>query len=277
MFPVLATIDEGWTAATGFIRAYPRQSLGFLLVYLAAAGIGMSGTIEIPLPPWLAGLALTWGLGVAGLLILAPVWTALYRFAVLGDRSRRYLQFDVRTRRVAGIMLIMAIVTLVGATPFALGLDIMPLVSRRRLLVVMVVGFAFMAKFGGFWLNARLAIAPAMGATGTRPETLDTSWAYTSRASFRIMAMLFLVYLPMLSVAVFFFIALAVLQFKPGSTGAMVLTATNVIVTTILAAATDLTWGAVSARLAPTLVKIHRQRAADLAGEQISVRDQTKS
>ena len=135
MFPILGTVDEGLSAALGFVRAYRGLCVIFMLTYLAAAGVGISGWVELPLPLWLSGLALTWGLGAIGLLILAPVWTALFRFTVLGDSARRYWQFDSRTRRVALVQFIMAVVMLIGATPFALGLDVLPLVAGRRLIV----------------------------------------------------------------------------------------------------------------------------------------------
>ncbi len=273
MFPILSTIDEGWTAAVGFMRAYPRQSLLFVLVYLGAAGVGVGNFVVLPLPVWLAGLALTWGLGVTGLILLAPVWTALYRYAVLGDRNRRYWQFDVRLWRVLVVMVVMALIMLIGAVPFALGLDVLQLLGGRRMFVAGIVGFAFTVKALAFWLNARLAIAPAMGATGTRPQAMDTSWAYTRWASAKILVMLLLVYLPMLCASAFFAILAVLFHAAPGSTGAMVLTVANVVTTTLVSALTDLVWGAITGRLALKLVQAYRQRTVDLAKDQVAVDD----
>lgn len=273
MFRILGTIDEGASAAIGFAKAYPGQTAGFVLAYLAAAGLGVSGWISLPLPLWLSGLVLTWGLGTIALLLLAPVWTAIFRFTVLGDRSRRYVQFDVRTRRVAAVQFVMAMVMLVGAVPFALGLDVLPLVVGRRLIVGIIVLIAFFMKYVAFWLNARLAIAPAMAATGTRTQSMDTSWAYTRWASVKILVMLLLVFVPTLCVSGFFLILAVLLRFQPGSTGALVLTAATVIGTTLAAAFADFLWGTVSGRLAVQLVKANRQRAADLAKEQLDDRD----
>ncbi len=270
MFSILVTIDEGWMAAVGFLRAYRRQSVIFLVVYLAAAGIGLSNWVHLPLPVWLSGLVLTWGLGAIGLVVLAPVWTSVYRFAVLGDGNRRYWQFDTRTWRVLVVMLIMATVMLVGAIPFAIGLDVLPALGVRRLFVAIVVVIAFAVKYLAFWLNARLGIAPAMAAAGTRQQAMDTSWTYTRRASLRVLGMMLLIYLPMLCIAASF-VALAVLfRFPPGSTGAMVLTAMNALMTTMVSAATDLVWAAVTGRLALKLVKAYRQRAAELSGDQLA-------
>jgi hypothetical protein len=263
MFSIPSVIGEGFKAARGYADAYKAQAAGFVGANLAFAAIGASGLIHLPLPVWLGGLLITWGLGVLLTLVLAPCWTALYRFAVLGDRSRGYRMIDVRTRRVAGTMVAMAFISLLGAIPFALALDVLPHMATRRLVGLGAVGFAALVKYGAFWLNARLGIAPAMAAAGTKPAAMDTSFAYTRWASFPMLIALLLVYLPVLVISGAFVWVDNTFAFHPGSLRAVLMVSANVLVSTILITVTDIVWGGVSGRIAVALVKAQRARAAE--------------
>ncbi len=263
MFPIFNTIEEGGRAAAGFVRRYRWMALGFFAAYFAAAAIGVSGIVRLPMPLWLASLLVTWGLGAVAMVAMAPIWTALYRFAVLGDATRQYRQFDTRTLRVAGVMAVMSVIMLLGAVPFALGLDILPRVGPRRLVVLGAVAFAFMVKLGSFWLNARLVIAPAMAAAGSRPQALDTSFVYTRWSSFKVLFTLLLVYFPLLSVSACFIAGNSILEMIPGSPQDLAFATLNVVLTTALSATTDLVWGGVCGRMALKLVKAHRAKAAE--------------
>ena len=265
MFPIFGIIGEGLKAGFGFARAYPWHVVAIYGVSLTMACIGASGIIRLPLPLWLSGLLITWLLTVFTALILAPVWTALYRFAVLGDRSRSIREFDRRTLRVAMVMLVLAFVSLLGAVPFALGLDILPLIGARRLVFFGAITFAALVKLGGFWLNARLAIAPAMAAAGAKPQALDTSFAYTRWASIPVLATFFVIYVPHLTISAALIAMPSMLDIRPGSPPAIGLFAVNILLSTVLSATTDLVWGGVIGRLAVKLVKVQRARAAEAA------------
>ena len=56
MFPIFNTIEEGGRAAAGFVRRYRWMALGFFAAYFAAAAIGVSGIVRLPMPLWLASL-----------------------------------------------------------------------------------------------------------------------------------------------------------------------------------------------------------------------------
>jgi hypothetical protein len=265
IFPVLATIAEGLTAAWTFLRHYRWQSLGLFVAYLASGALGASGVVHFPLPTWLSGMLSTWLLSLLVTVVLAPVWTALFRFAVIGDRGRSYRQWDVRTRRVLGAMAVLAVVSLLGAVPFALGLDILPRMGPRRVVALGAISFAALVKLGAFWLNARLAIAPAMAAAGTKPQALDTSFAYTRRGAFGVLVTGLVVYLPVICITASFMLATKLFDFTPGSGEAIAFAIANVTVSTLMAGGTDLVWGAVCGRMALTLVKAQRARAAAAA------------
>jgi hypothetical protein len=147
---------------------------------------------------------------------------------------------------------------------------VLPVLGVRRLFVVIVVGIAFVVKFLAFWLTARLAIAPAMAAAGTRAQAMDTSWDYTRWTALRILAMLLLVYLPMLCISASFVVLAFVFKLAPESTEATVLIAINVVLTTTASVATDVVWAAITGRLALRLVKAHRKRTAEMSKDQLS-------
>ncbi len=234
-------------------------------LYAMGAALGASGVVHLPLPIWLGGQISGWLIGALTMVLLAPVWAGVYRFAILKDTERSWRQVDVRSRRVAGAMLVLAVVGLIGAVPFALALDVLPQIRAGKRLVLVAVGFAAVVKIAGWWLAARLAIAPAMAATGTKPQALDTSFTYTGGAVFRILAVKLLVQLPKLSVIG----GLALLADVPGMSGppgsVSLLGITTVVIGTCFAAATDLFDAAVMGRVALPLVKGHHARMAEKA------------
>ena len=265
MFPVFKSIGEGAQTALGYVRAYPWHAAGLLGLYAASAALGGSGLIRLPLPIWLGGQISGWLIGALTMLLLAPVWVGVYRFAILKDTGRSWRQVDVRSRRVAGAMLLLAVVGLIGAVPFALALDVLPQIQAGKRLVLVAVAFAVVVKIAGWWLAARLAIAPAMAATGTKPQALDTSFTYTGGAVFRILTVKLLVQLPKLSVIG----GLALLADLPGISeppGSVLLVG---IVTAVIGscfyAATDLLDAAVMGRVALPLVNGYRARMAEKA------------
>ena len=273
MFPIFGTIGEGLGAAARFVRAKPGMTFGVLGGYTIAAAIGSVGIIRLPLPFWLAGMLLTWTIALLLMLGLAPIWTALYRFAVLGDVSRRYWQIDVRTRRVALMLAVLAFISLLGALPFALALDVIPRVGLRRFAVLGAVGFAALVKAGSFWLLGRLAISGAMAATGSKPQAMDTSFAYTQGAAIPVLTTMLLVYLPSILLSGGFIATIRMAELRPGSGASMVLDLVSTSMSTLASAMTDFVWVAVSAKLALRLVKAQRVRAAEEAKRAREQRD----
>ncbi|MCX7383667.1 MAG: hypothetical protein NT133_20135 [Alphaproteobacteria bacterium] len=265
LFPIFGTVGEGLKAAGGFVAARPGMFAGVIGGYGIAAAFGASGILHLPLPFWLSGLLMTWLIALLLMLGLAPIWTALYRFAVLGDRDRRYLQWDVRTRRVALMLAVLAFISLLGAVPFALGLDIIPRVGLQRFAVLGAVSFAALVKAGSFWLLGRLAISGPMAATGSKPEAMDTSFAYTRWAAVPVLATMLLVYLPNLVISGGFISSFRLLELRAGSGAALALDIISTSVATLVSALTDFVWVAVSGKMALRLVKAQRVRAAEEA------------
>lgn len=265
LFPIFATILEGLVAAWGFVRAKPGMTIAVLCGYAVAAALGASGYLRLPIPFWLSGMLMTWLLALVLMLCLSSVWTAIYRFAVLGDVSRRFWQIDVRTRRVALMLSILAFISLLGALPFALALDVIPRVGLRRFAVLGAVGFAALVKAGSFWLLGRLAISGAMAATGSKPQAMDTSFAYTQAGAVPVLLTMFTVYLPSILLSGGFIAAIRVLEPRAGSGAALTLDILSTTLATLASAMTDFTWAAVSAKMALRLVKAQRARAAEAA------------
>ena len=231
-------------------------------MYIVGATLGASGIVWLPLPAWLGGQLSSWLVNALIMLLLAPVWVAVYRFSVLDVTDRGWRQVDLRTRRVALTMLVLSLVSLIGAVPFALGLDVLPQMRAGRRLLLLAVAVAVTVKLAAWWLGARLAIAPAMAATGTNPSALDTSFTYTKGSVFRVLATRLAVHLPLLVIVG----GLTQLdrEFGPfemakGSLIGIVL----MLLSASMAAVTDLVDAAVMGRVALRLVRAHRARAAE--------------
>ena len=260
MIPVFNTIDDGLRIVPRFLRAYPLQAFGFLLVYAVSAALSASGLLRLPMPAWMAGQMSVWLFGTISTLILTPVWTALYRFAILNDTNRQWRQVDYRSRRVAVVLLALAVVGLIGSAPFAAGLDILPRLGARRTMVIAAVGVAVAVRLGAIWLSTRLAIAPPMAATGTKSEALDISFDYTGGATLRVLAIRTLIYLPLIVTMGAFALAMQLFQGALTADLVSMLTIANVIVSTLFTACTELIDGAVMSRTAVALVRAQRAR-----------------
>lgn len=261
MFPIFGSIAEGLKVALRYGRAYPL----FAAAIFGAALLGalLKGYVRLPLPGVMAQPTTVWLVDTLVILLLAPAWVAVYRFAILNDTDRAWWPLDMRVRRVALTMLALSAVTLIGVLPFALALDVLPRMGPRRLVALAAIGMAVLVRIGSWWLSARLAIAPAMAATGTKPQALDVSFGYTRRNTMRILFTRLMIYLPLFAV-----IGLTEM-IGPGFAGsprqALFFGVLSVTFTTLLTAATELVDGAVFARVAVALVKGQRARAADLA------------
>ncbi len=261
MFPVFAAIGEGLKVALGFVRAYRLFALAIFA--LALLGSLVKGYVRLPLPGVMAQPTTVWLVDTLVLLLLVPAWVAVYRFAILGDTGRGWWPLDMRVRRVALTLLALSGVTLLGVLPFALALDVLPRMGPRRLVAIGAIAMAVMVRLGAWWLAARLAIAPAMAATGTKPQALDVSFGYTKRNALRILFTRFVIYLPLF--AGIGAMELLAPTFAGSPRQALFFAIASVTFTTLLTAATELVDGAVFARVAVTLVKAQRARAADLA------------
>lgn len=261
MIPILDIILEGIGSVWRYTRAHPGHVAAIFLVFIAKGLIGGAGGLTLPLPPWLSGLMLLWLLDVVSFAVLAPVWTAIYRHGVLGDLSRTPFEWDIRTRRVLLAGVIMAGITLLGAIPFALGLDLLPRLGTRRAVAFGAIAFACLVKIGAFWLNARLAIAPAMGAAGAKPQFLDTAFSNSRHSAASILMAMFVVYLPLLGVVGLLMFASVLISPMPGTTEFTVLKFANAGASILFGAGTELVWAGVTARFAPALIRFQRDRA----------------
>ena len=201
MFPVVQTIRAGILATNGFARNYPRQTIAAVAIYAASAAI----LVLVPPGPHLGffvgGEIRTWVGSMLALFLLAPVWTSLCRFVILGDTERRYWPPDRRDRRVLTVLIILSAIAMTGSLPFVVFVDTLQRLTISSSWIAGMLACVVMARLLFMWLALRLSIAPAMGAAGTRPNALDTSFAYTRRAVPRLFAAKALVYLPLIVLA----------------------------------------------------------------------------
>ena len=198
MFPIAQMVMEGVRAVPKFARAYPRQTIAAALIYAAIAGVSALVLPQLPIAFLASGHFKTWLGTLLALVLMAPIWTSVYRFVILGDTAHRYWPPDMRSRRVLTVLAILSVITLIGGLPFVFVVDLLPRLTVRRLVSVGIVGGALLVKLVFLWLTLRLAIAAAMAATGTRPNAMDTSFGYTSGAVMRILATKILVSLPLI-------------------------------------------------------------------------------
>jgi hypothetical protein len=260
--PVFETVYAGVMATIQFVKAYPRLLIFAALVYAGSAALSilllprlhLAGSIEPYLVSWFASLP--------GVVVLAPVWTALNRFVILGDRNRRILDVDLRVRRVLVVLLALSFIAMLGGAPFALIFDFPSRLIRRRTLAWGIIGVAGLIKLAERWLSFRLAIAPAMAAAGTRKRPLDTAFAYTGGAVFRITGVKLVIYLPL-------FAMIATLKLTGGLAGglqtALLAPPAIVSIVTVLAACTELVDAATMARIALRLAGRHAAAAKTAA------------
>jgi len=169
----------GVTALIGFARVYPWTLGAAVLSYAAFSGLLAAYLSGVRLYGWTGTYLVAWAGTLPQTILLAPVWTALLRFIILREQSRRYAQWDHRFRRVLLVMVVMSAVMMIGGLLFALTLDLLPRFPMRLLYARGILLSAFCAKFVSWWLVMRLAIAPAMAAAGTRKYPLDTAYVFT--------------------------------------------------------------------------------------------------
>jgi hypothetical protein len=160
---------------------------------------------------------------------------------------------------------VLSVIGLLGTIPFALGLDVLGRMPMRRIVALGAVAFAFLVRLGAWWLNARLVIAPAMAASGTRPQAFDIAFGYTKGAVPRIWLTLFLVYLPLFAILAANALLERLIAPLPGTDAARVLGTGSVVLAAIASIAGDLLWGATTGRMAVALVRAQRKRAAKAA------------
>ena len=191
------TVKDAIAASARFVRVYPLMSVVAAVVYTASALFSIRFLAPLAPHNWTGSQVLSWVGSVPQIVFLAPVWTALLRFVILKDGSRRYWPWDTRVRRVMLVTLILSAILTAGGVLFALSLDVLPHFAMRLLFARGAVVLALCAKLASWWLVMRLAIAPALAAAGTRPYPLDTSLSFTRRWFFTIFSVKFIIYAPL--------------------------------------------------------------------------------
>ncbi len=189
-------VREGVRALLEFALAYPWTCAYAAAVY---AGLGAAAKyfFVLQLEQFTTLQLVSWLITLPQTLALAPVWTALPRFIILGDAGRRLPTFDVRLRRVVMVTLVLSAILLLGGLVFAVTIDglrrfpIRPLFARPMLLLT------FGARLATWWLLLRLAIAPAMAAAGARDYPLDTAFSFTRGWFRRITGVRVIIYAPL--------------------------------------------------------------------------------
>ncbi|HET6195115.1 MAG TPA: hypothetical protein VFE12_05160, partial [Acetobacteraceae bacterium] len=178
-----------------FAVVYPWTCVFAAVVYAATAA---GSKYLVPFEPTHYSTAHleAWLVLLPQLLLLAPVWTALPRFIILGDERRRLLTFDYRLRRVVLVTLVLSAILMVGGLAFAITLDALQKFHVRLLFARPLLLLVFIARLAAWWLVLRLAIAPAMAAAGLRSYAIDTSFSFTRGWLFRIVGVRVIVYVP---------------------------------------------------------------------------------
>jgi hypothetical protein len=207
VFPVLPTVKAGTLAVPLFVRSYPRQTIAAAVIYAVTATLSALVLPRLPINFLASGHVKTWLGTLIALVLMAPIWTSVYRFVVLGDTEHRYWPPDMRSRRVLTVLVILSAITMIGGLPFVFIIDLMPRLTIRKLAIAGILLGVVAAKLVFLWLTLRLSIAAPMGAAGTRPNPLDTSFGYTRGAVMRIFATKGLVYLPLIVMILLFMLA----------------------------------------------------------------------
>jgi hypothetical protein len=141
--------------------------------------------------------AISWLAALPLLVLLAPFWTALHRFIIVKDDSRRYFVWDMRMRRVLLVTFVLSFVSMLGGMSLVFGIAAVSRLGGRRLVILGVLAASFLARVATWWLSCRLSIAPPLAAAGTRPNALDTAFAYTPGVVLRILGVQLVIYLPL--------------------------------------------------------------------------------
>ena len=249
-FPVFETVYAGVVGTPRFIRAYPLLIFYAAVIYAGSTVVSMILLPRLHLTGSIQPYLVSWLVSLPGIVLLAPMWTALNRFIILGDRGRRLISVDFRLRRVVVVLLALSLIGMLGGAPFALVFDFASRLITRRTLAWGIIGATCLIKLAERWLSFRLAIAPAMAAAGTRKRPLDVAFSYTSGTVFRIVGVKLVIYLPL-------FVMIGTLKLTGGlGTGlqtALLAPPGIVSIVTVLTAFTELVDAATMARLAMRL------------------------
>jgi len=180
-----------------FARAYPRMCVIAAAVYATSAVLSARYLAQVLPAGWTGSQISAWVGSLPQIVLVAPVWTALLRFVILGDKRRRYRIWDYRVRRVLLVTVILSAILMAGGLLFALSLDVLPRFRIRRLVALAVLAVTLGAKIVSWWLVMRLAIAPALAAAGTRRYALDTAFSFTRRWLGTIFGVKLIIYAPL--------------------------------------------------------------------------------
>jgi hypothetical protein len=251
---------EAVVALVKFARVYRGMCVIAAAVYAISAVLSARYLTGLLPAGWTGSLVSAWVGSLPQTVLLAPVWTALLRFVILGDERRRYRVWDYRVRRVLLVTVIMSAVLAAGGFLFALSLDLLPRFPVRRLVMTAVLAATLSAKFASWWLVMRLAIAPALAAAGTRRYALDTAFSFTRRWLGTIFGVKLLIYTPL-------FLLIGGLMFTGGLRtdlqAAMLARPLSVAVVTLATALVELVDAAAMALVAVRIVRARKGEDED--------------
>jgi hypothetical protein len=188
-------VVEGARALIQFALVYP-WTCAFAAAVYAVTGAGSKFLVPFEPTRYSTAHLEAWLILLPQILLLAPVWTALPRFIIVGDGRRGLLTFDYRLRRVVLVTLVLSAILMIGGLAFAITLDALQNFRVRLLFARPLLVLVFIARLAAWWLVLRLAIAPAMAAAGLRSYPIDTSFSFTRGWLFRIVRVRAIVYAP---------------------------------------------------------------------------------
>ncbi len=268
MFPPLGMVRDGAATALRFARLRWRLLLVGMAIYVLAAVLSplvlghvawLQGAVRSQVGAWVASLPL--------LVLLAPIWTALYRFVILKEAHRGYAVADIRFWRVLLTGFVLSLIGFFGGMALVVGTVLMTGMGARRLVIFAIMVGSALLRVAAWWFSLRLAIAPPLGAAGARPRPLDTAFSYTQGAVWRILVTKMLIYLPLFLAASAMFLAA---HLAPRLQSGTVVQYAESVAVSLITACTDLLDGATMAMLAMHLVRARRSATLAEAAEAAS-------
>jgi hypothetical protein len=236
-----------------------------VFIYLLQATVSAVVFPRYHLDGWIGNYITNWSGSLIGLVLLAPVWTALFRAVILRVDDRTYMTMDVRLARVLRVTFALSVLLMIGGVPLAFALDFVPrLFGGRQIVIYAVVGGAMLCKVFAWWLAFRLAIAPPLAATGRRAQALDTAFTYTSGAVFGVLLTRVIIYVPLTFIVGCIMLVHVV---RPDPAFDLLGKPPVIVLITLLTAASELVDGTAMALIAVRLIKHVQERMRPVSGE----------
>lgn len=242
-------------AAMRFAVAYPWTCVVAAAIYAGYAAVA-ARYLVLPQPPGFAGPHLvSWLMSLPQTVLLGPLWTALPRFVILGERNRRTLTFDYRLRRVLFVTIVLSAMWMADRLALALALDALEWLPAGVLVTKAMLLLMFGVTVAGWWILLRLAIAPALAAASARRYAFDTAFAFTRGWVGTIAGVKVIVYAPL--VVLIFWLRVAG-GAPPGVQASLVEMPLSIAVVTLVSALAQVVDAAAMALVTMQIVKARR-------------------